>query len=340
MPFVAFHASHELYQPEHLVRLAELAERIGYAAVSSSDHFRPWLPDRPCGHSPIWMAAAMARTTVPFTTVHAPGQRYHPAVSAQMFATLDRIFPGRFSICCGSGENLNESVTGATWPSKRERNERLLQSVDAMRRLWRSELVDVDTKLVSVRQARVFSPPLGRIKVFGAAISEETARWAGGWADGLITVGRGRDCIRGKIAAFREGGGENRPVLVQALVSMEGSDVASAESALANWRVVGLMPEQLADVADPAEFESLTADKTSEDVLKSFCVSASEKRQREWLVEYFDAGVDGVFVHYIGNDIENALARYWEEVVGRLPSRYASNRGSAEKLLGDTGRTD
>ena len=41
-----------------------------------------------------------------------PGYRYHPAVVAQAAATLAEMFPGRFWLAVGSGQALNEHITG------------------------------------------------------------------------------------------------------------------------------------------------------------------------------------------------------------------------------------
>ena len=66
-------------------------------------------------------------------TVCAPGQRYHPAVIAQAVATLCEMYPERFWLAVGSGENLNEHITGADWPTKEFRHQRLEESVAVMR---------------------------------------------------------------------------------------------------------------------------------------------------------------------------------------------------------------
>ena len=54
--------------------------------------------------------------------MHATGQRYHPVISAQAIATLGEMFPGRFWAALGSGENMNEHVTGDPWPDKPTRD--------------------------------------------------------------------------------------------------------------------------------------------------------------------------------------------------------------------------
>src|SRR3712207_8446652 len=56
-------------------------------------------------------------TLFPYTTlfrsvVNAPGQRYHPAIIAQAVATLCEMFPQRFWLASGSGQLMNEHITG------------------------------------------------------------------------------------------------------------------------------------------------------------------------------------------------------------------------------------
>jgi len=55
----------------------------------------------------------------------APRQRYHPAMVAQAVATLAEMFPNRFWLTVGSGQALNEQITGDKWPIKSDRNARL-----------------------------------------------------------------------------------------------------------------------------------------------------------------------------------------------------------------------
>ena len=64
-----------------------------------------------------------------------PGPRYHPALIAQAWATLETMFPGRPYLGFGSGESLNESPLGAEWPpvgKQIERMEEALEMIDAL----------------------------------------------------------------------------------------------------------------------------------------------------------------------------------------------------------------
>src|SRR5690349_14422670 len=116
---ICYHASHEQFAPSQLLRLAIAAEDAGFDGVHSSDHFHPWsVRQGQSGFSFSWIAAALQATTLPFSMVCAPGQRYHPAIVAQAISTLAELFPGRINFELGSGEAINEIITGEEWPSK------------------------------------------------------------------------------------------------------------------------------------------------------------------------------------------------------------------------------
>src|SRR5688572_8886238 len=78
-----------------------------------------------------WLGAALARTDriAIGTGVTAPILRYHPAIVAQVFATLGSMFPGRVFLGLGRGESLNEVPSGNGWPPSQERFERLEEAI-------------------------------------------------------------------------------------------------------------------------------------------------------------------------------------------------------------------
>jgi alkanesulfonate monooxygenase SsuD/methylene tetrahydromethanopterin reductase-like flavin-dependent oxidoreductase (luciferase family) len=117
---IGYQASHEQFAPSHLLKLVKRAEEAGFTAVNSSDHFHPWSTEQgQSGYAFAWLGAAMHQTGLPFGSVCAPGQRYHPAIVAQAIATLSEMFEGRFWIALGSGEALNERITGERCPDKK-----------------------------------------------------------------------------------------------------------------------------------------------------------------------------------------------------------------------------
>src|SRR3954451_22703222 len=159
MPVIGFHNSHEQIHPAELLRAVQHAEHVGFTAAMCSDHVAPWHPGQ--GHSGFswsWLGAALATTSLPSGAVVAPGQRYHPATVAQAIATLGAMFPGRFWVALGSGENLNEHITGGRWPAKAERDARLRECVAVIRSLLDGEEV-THHGLVTVDRAKLWTLP-------------------------------------------------------------------------------------------------------------------------------------------------------------------------------------
>lgn len=69
-------------------------------------------------------------------------------------------------------------------------------------------------------------------------LTEATAEWLAGWADGLLTVSAKPDMLRRVIDAFRSGGGEGKPLYLQVGLSWAGSEAAALQQAHEQWRAV------------------------------------------------------------------------------------------------------
>src|SRR5690606_17754818 len=126
-------------------------------------------------------------------------------------------FPGRFWAALGSGENLNEHVTGDVWPAKEIRDDRLVEVVGLIRRLLAGEEVS-HHGLVTVDRARIWSLPEEQPALLGPAVTVPTARRAASWADGLITVNQPHDILRRMIDAYRDADGRG-PLALQVHLS-------------------------------------------------------------------------------------------------------------------------
>jgi coenzyme F420-dependent glucose-6-phosphate dehydrogenase len=238
-----------------------------------------------------------------FGTVCAPGQRYHPAVIAQAAATLSEMFPNRFWLAVGSGEALNESITGDTWPQKRQRDLRLHESVEIIRALWAGETVTTRGSVVT-EAARLYSKPSSPPLLLGAALSPETARWVGSWADGLITVAGRRDDMRAVVDAFREGAGHNKPIFLQAAVSFAPTAEEAAWAAHDQWRHCLLTAAQLADLPSPATIDAATADVAAGGLTSKVRVSSNIHRHLEWLRQDRDMGFERIYLHNVARDYQ------------------------------------
>jgi alkanesulfonate monooxygenase SsuD/methylene tetrahydromethanopterin reductase-like flavin-dependent oxidoreductase (luciferase family) len=87
-----------------------------------------------------------------------------------------------------------------------------------------------------VRDARLYTLPERRPLLLGAALTPETARWLGGWADGLLTVSADASTLARIVAAFREGGGDGKPMYLQVVLAHAASDAEALREAHDRWR--------------------------------------------------------------------------------------------------------
>jgi coenzyme F420-dependent glucose-6-phosphate dehydrogenase len=281
MATIAYHASHEQFSPSHLLDLAVKAERAGFDAIHSSDHFHPWSKRQ--GHSGFafsWIAAAMQATCVPFSMVCAPGQRYHPAIVAQAIATLGEMFPSRFGIELGSGEALNENITADPWPEKQQRNERLKECADIIRELLKGKEVSYSGH-VRIKEAKLYTLPMTVPPLFGCALTTETARWLGDWADGLLTIAENVEEVQERVAAFRNNGGEGKPVYLQFSFSYARQADTALMSAWDQWRSNLMSTEQLADLSKPEHFDEASKAVKPEEVAAAIPILTSVQELRE-----------------------------------------------------------
>jgi probable non-F420 flavinoid oxidoreductase len=333
-PIFGIHASHEQHPPSRLLRYVARAEAAGFRAAMCSDHFHPWSTRQ--GHSGFawsWLGAALQATALPFGVVCAPGQRYHPAVIAQAAATLAEMFPGRFWVAVGSGEALNEAITGEPWPPKAARDARLLESAGVMRRLWRGETVD-HTGLVRVRSATLWTRPAAPPALLGAALSPESAEWIAGWADGLITAGSSIETLKPIVEAFRRGGGRAKRLVLQAAVSYAPTEDEALSAAVEQWRHAALPADALADLETPERFDAATRDVAAADVRDRLLVSSDVGRYVGWIEDALGLGFDEIYFHHVGREIERFVDVFGAHVLPRVGSVSSAARTPRRRTEG------
>jgi G6PDH family F420-dependent oxidoreductase len=159
--------------PRELVRWAAQAEELGFDTLVSSDHYFPWLDEQ--GHAPnAWVtlgAVAQATSKVELMTyVTCPIVRYHPAVVAQQAATLGVLSNNRFRLGLGSGERLNEHITGAPWPDVNMRHEMFAEAITIIDKLFNGGYVNYSGKHFRVDSAKLWDLPDRRVPM-GIAVS-------------------------------------------------------------------------------------------------------------------------------------------------------------------------
>lgn len=318
MTRIGYHASHEQHAPSDLLRYVAAADQAGFEAAMCSDHFFPWSEAQgQSGFAWSWLGAALQATDLSFGTVCAPGQRYHPAVIAQAAATLAEMYPRRFWLAVGSGQFLNEHITGEPWPRKEERNDRLRECVDVIRALWNGETV-THYGLITVEDARLYSRPRESPLLVGAAITPATARWVASWADALITVAQPLDDLRETVNAFRAGGGDGKPMLLQVQLSFAPTEGEARAAAREQWGTNILGPSLLSDLRMPAHFEQAAEFVTEDDTAVNILVSADAGRHTEWLHEYAALGFETLYLHNVHRDQQRFIDVFGKDVLAQL----------------------
>jgi probable non-F420 flavinoid oxidoreductase len=313
---IGYHASHEQFLPSELLRWVVAAEGAGFQAALSSDHFLPWSEQQgQSGFAWSWLGAALQATScMEFGIVNAPGQRYHPAIIAQACATLAEMFPERFWIAVGSGQNLNEHITGDRWPDKPTRNARLLESAMLMRRLWAGETVTTDG-LVVTDEARLYTLPAKSPFMIGAAVTEETARWVGGWADGLITTSRPTDELKRMHDAFIQGGGEGKPIYIKVQLSYGRTEKEARGEALLQWRNNIFDNTVMTDLRMPAQFDAIGKTVDVKKLKDKVMVSASLQKHTDWLGDYIQAGFTNLMLHNVNRNQQIFIEDFGDKVL-------------------------
>lgn len=315
MTSFGYHASHEQFSPADLLRWVQSAGDAGFNAAMCSDHLAPWSAAQgESGFAWSWLGAAMQATSLPFGTVNAPGERYHPVIIAQAIATLNVMFPERFWVALGSGEALNEHITGNFWPLKATRNERLRECAGIIRALLAGETVTHDG-LVTVHEARLWSLPGTMPTLIGAALSEETARHIGTWADGMITIQGPPEQLKGMIEAFREVAGDDAPVYVQSHLSYADTDEEARQNAFDQWKANVLAGDLGADLWSPNHFEAAAAYIRPEDMDGSVRISSDLGQHREWIAQDLELGIQGVFLHNVGRNQDQFIDTFGAHVL-------------------------
>lgn len=326
---IGYKASAEQFGPNDLLDFSVVAEEAGFDSVFISDHFQPW--KHTGGHAPYsfaWLGALGARTKriVMGTSVATPTFRYHPSIVAQAVATLAVMFPKRIVLGVGSGESLNEvPATGFKWPGFKERQGRLRESIEIMRKLWSEDRVSYEGQYYRTEKATIYDRPKDLTPIYIAASGPTVAKMAGELGDGYIcTSGKAPELYAetllpnveaGLQQAGRASGSIDR--MIEMKVSFD-TDKQRALEDTKHWAALALSAEEKMSVEDPVEMEKLADALPIERTAKRWIVSSDPDEHVEKIKAYTDLGFRHLVFHAPGPDQRRFIELYGKHVLPRL----------------------
>jgi len=306
-------ASHEEFSPDDLLQHVVAAERAGFDGIGASDHLQPWWEPGESGQTWVWLgAAAQATERVPIgTAVTPPGARYHPALIAQAWMTLERMYPGRSFLGIGSGEALNEVPVGDDWPSTGDQIARMDEALGMIRRLWDGETITEDGEFFRARDLKLHTFADRKPPIWVSAFGPQAAEVAGRRGDGLWTL-PDPESTPEVIEAYRNAGGDG-DIVFQVLVSWADTDEEAVQQAR-KWK--GAQPKDhfTADWHEPQKMYEHGEREMSDEEFAGNIVAASDPQEiQERLRELEQLGATVlVLQNNSGRNVERAI-----EVLGR-----------------------
>jgi G6PDH family F420-dependent oxidoreductase len=305
--------SSEELTPLEMVRAAALAEEAGFSTLWVSDHYHPWIDAQ--GQSPfVWsvlggIAAATDKVRVG-TGVTCPIMRIHPAVLAQATATTQCMFGGRFWFGVGSGEALNEHITGAHWPETSVRLAMLEEACLIIRQLWSGDEISHYGDFFTVENARIYTLPLTAPPLYVSAFGAQSAKVAARIGDGMISTKLDSELL----GQYTSEGGHG-PRLAQVKVAWAERVTDAQELVKQRWPTSALSGELSQELRTPKHFEQAVSVLHGSDIIENFPCGPDPEPHLDAIKAYFDAGYDEVYVTQVGPDQAGFIKFYEREIL-------------------------
>ncbi|MGA7688138.1 MAG: TIGR03557 family F420-dependent LLM class oxidoreductase [Jiangellales bacterium] len=317
-PHVGYAAMLEQFGPQEVTDYTVAAEAAGFTGVMAADHVQPWVPAQ--GQAPfVWnvLTAMGERTSGDLGPgVTCPSYRFHPSVVAQASATLAAMYPGRHWLGLGSGEALNEHVTGQYWPEAPERLRRMWEAIEIIQELFSGKDVKHRGEFFVMETMRLWTldtPP----PIYVATAGPITAKRAGRTVDGIITPGAPVEKVAGLLDRFDQGAAEagrepgEQVKILQVHLSWAPTDEQALANAMTDWPNGG-MKFAKQDIRSPFDFEQIAKLVRPEDFEGRMVISSDPDAHRAELQKFLDLGVDRMYVHNVGRNQAE-----WVDVFGR-----------------------
>jgi coenzyme F420-dependent glucose-6-phosphate dehydrogenase len=222
--------------------------------------------------------------------------------------------PGRFFFGIGSGENLNEHITGARWPEVEVRLEMMEEAVEVIRQLWQGGVQSHHGRHYTVENARVYDLPEQPPEIIVSASGPKAVEVAARIGDGLWGMGPQRELVE----QFDQLAGPGKPKYAQVTLCY-GQDVAAARrTAFEWWPTAAIQGQASQELPSPTHFEQLAAMVDEEAVAEAVPCGPDPEPVLEQVRTYIEAGFDNIYFHQVGPDQAGFLEFATRELLPRL----------------------
>jgi coenzyme F420-dependent glucose-6-phosphate dehydrogenase len=326
---IGWNAVPDLAEPNKLIELTLRAEKAGFDAIWVPDHFHPWFNTGALEYNSwIWMSAAMQQVKIPFgTAVTAPYLRYHPAITAQAFATMQGLYGNRVILGVGTGEAMNEVPLGFDWPKYPERKDRLIESIEIIRALWKGGFVDYDGKYYKIKGANLYMK--ADIPIIMAAMGPKMSRVAGEYGDGIMVTVKTPEYIKEVVFPNLEIGAKRSGRTLDDLLKTVEIDVGydedydTAVKTVRKWKATLITEIFTHNISDPREIEEMGKAVTDKQLAEVFPIATNEEEFIKRTEQYFGCGFDHVYFMINSFNDEKAFSLFEKKI---LPYFKSSDR--------------
>lgn len=283
---------------------AHAAERLGFEAIFTSDHYLSVMRhrDRDRGSSDAWtMLAALAASTdtIRLGTMVSPVTFRHPSLLAKAAVTVDRVSGGRAEVGMGAGWWEEEHrAHGFPFPDTPTRFDMLEEQVEIVHGLLTEERFSFQGKHyqlddVPFAPKGVHSPhpPI----VIGGGGGPRIAALVSRWADEFNTVGPSPDQAKERFAKVRD------------RLDADGRAQDTLTTSVMTWCYVGETERQAMRLIERARARAMRVARFDDelDELRAHCIVGSADQAVERLNEYAAAGVQRIMLnHELFDDLE------------------------------------
>ncbi|MDY6959032.1 MAG: LLM class flavin-dependent oxidoreductase, partial [Halobacteriota archaeon] len=182
---------------DEVFKHTRLAEKNGFDSIWIADHLVMMRPGFVPDAWSVLSAISMITKDMMLGTCVSDPHRRHPAVFAQILATIDRISNGRVALGMGPGESMNVEAFGIDFERPVTK---MTESVEIIRRLLHEKKVTYNGDFFELKDAFLQVKPVGKVPFYIGSNSPKTRRLTGmigdGWMPFLETPDTYRDHLK------------------------------------------------------------------------------------------------------------------------------------------------